>query len=180
MGVRMFTAVLPPKPVIDQLDALLDPRRDVASKLRWTRPEGWHLTCSFMAEVPLAAVPLLEAALADVAARSSPFEVGLDGGVTFPHPVKARILAMRVGSGHDELADLSTRCRTAGARCGIQVDNARFVGHLTLARHNRGFHATKWLEVLGSFPKWRWPVDRLVLLQSNQGYHVTASFPLLG
>lgn len=180
MGLRLFTAVLPPADVVTALDALLEPRRAVDSGLRWTRPEGWHLTTAFMADVDPGLLDRLEIALGEVAARTASFRLGLTGGVAFPHPIKARVLAMAVGAGGDQLAELSARCRAAAARSAAAPDNTKFVGHLTLARHNRGFQATKWLGVLDSFPEWTWQVSELCLIQSRlgRGYEVLERFAL--
>lgn len=164
----MFTAVLPPEEVVAELDSLLEARRAAEPELRWTRPEGWHLTTAFMPDVSERSLPALEENLAELAAHTPPFSVGLSGGVAFPHPVKARILAMAVGEGHDQLAALSAACRSAASRAGAVPDGARFVGHLTLARHNRGLHATRWLSVLDSFPEWVWKVEELCLVESRR------------
>lgn len=177
----MFSAVLPPREVVEELDRLLDPRRDADSSLRWTRPDGWHVTTAFMASVDRYRLEDLEENLAEVAARTAPFALALAGGVTFPDPMKARVLALAVGIGHGPLAALSASARTAANRAGVEVDGARYVGHLTLARHHRGVAAKRWLEVLSSFPVWEWTVDELVLIESRQigrHYDVVRRFPL--
>ncbi|WP_353082164.1 RNA 2',3'-cyclic phosphodiesterase [Tessaracoccus lapidicaptus] len=182
MGARMFTAVLPPAPAVAELDALLEPRRGADPTLRWTRPEGWHVTTSFMADVPAASLERLEENLAEVAQRAHPFVIRLAGGLALPHAGRARILALGVPEGHDELAALSSSCRGAASRAGAEADGARFVGHLTLARHNRGLTAVRWLEILDSFPGWRWTADELCLVESHPGarYEVVSRFPLGG
>lgn len=177
----MFTAVLPPREVVDELDRLLDPRRDADSSLRWTRPDGWHVTTAFMASVDRYRLDALEENLAEVAARAAPFPLALAGGVTFPDPVKARVLALAVGTGQEALGALAAASRTAATRAGVEVDGARYVGHLTLARHHRGVAAKRWLEVLSSFPVWEWTAEELVLIESRQvgrHYDVVGRFPL--
>lgn len=166
MGDRMFAAVLPPESVVEELDELLSSRRDADPRLRWTRPDGWHLTTAFMANVP--DVERLEESLDEAAASVAPFTVRVASGLTFPHPVAARILAMGVTDGAVELGALSEKCRYAANRAGAHPDGARFVGHLTLARANRGIQATKWLGLLDSFPGWSFTVDEVVLVQSHQ------------
>ena len=177
----MFTAVLPPPGLIGQLDVLLEPRRDADSALRWTKPEGWHVTVSFMAEVPADHLGRLEENLAEVAARARPFEAELAGGIAFPDAARARVLGLAAAP-HDALSALSAGCRVAASRAGVEPDGARFVGHLTLARINRGLPAVRWLEILDSFPRWRWHVDELCLVESHPGarYVVTERFPLGG
>lgn len=183
MSKRMFTAVLPPATVVAELDEFLAPRRAADQQLRWTRPEGWHLTTSFMGQVGPGRDEYLEDNLAEVAASSAPFEVRVAGGIAFPHPEKARVLGLAVPTGHDELAALSARCRAAASRAGIVADGSRFVGHLTVARHNRGMAALRWLQVLDTAPGWSWMADELVLIESRDsghgyGYEVAERFPL--
>lgn len=183
MTKRMFTAVFPPQHMVEELDVLLQPRREVESELRWTRPEGWHLTTAFMGQVGVGREEYLEDHLAEVAAKTRPFDVRVAGAMAFPHPGKARVIGLAVPSGHDELAALSASCRAAASRAGIEADGARFVGHLTLARHSSGLSATRWLTVLESFPGWSWTADELLLIESRRsghgfGYQVAARFPL--
>lgn len=176
---RMFVAVLPPESVVEELDALLLPRRSHDPRLRWTKPEGWHLTLAFMADVP--DVERLEETLDEATVTATPFRIRVASGLTFPHPVQARLLALGVTEGASELAALSTKCRGAANRAGAAPDGARFVGHLTLARANRGIQATKWLGVLDSFPGWDVPVEEVALVQSHQvgrSYEVVERFEL--
>ena len=49
MGERLFTAVVPPVAVIDELGRWVDPRRDDA--WRWTDASDWHVTLAFYADV---------------------------------------------------------------------------------------------------------------------------------
>ncbi|MBK7821055.1 MAG: RNA 2',3'-cyclic phosphodiesterase [Tessaracoccus sp.] len=181
MAARMFTAVLPPRDVVEELDRLLDPRREADSSLRWTRPDGWHVTTTFMASVDRYRLDTLEENLAEVASRTAPFPLALAGGVTFPDPMKARVLALAVGIGHEPLAAVAASTRSAANRAGVDVDGARYVGHMTLARHHRGVSAKRWLEVLSSFPVWEWTAEELVLIESHQigrRYDVVQRFPL--
>lgn len=183
MSKRMFTAVLPPAEVVQELDKYLQPRRDADPELRWTRPEGWHLTTAFMGQVGDGRDEYLEDHLAEVAAKAEPFDVRVEGGIAFPNPDKARVLGLAVSVGHDELAALSASCRAAASRAGIEADGTRFVGHLTLARHSRGASATRWLHVLDALPGWSWTASELVLIESQSsgygyGYVVAARFPL--
>ena len=38
MGARLFTAILPPDVLVEELDHFLGPRRAAEPRLRWTRP----------------------------------------------------------------------------------------------------------------------------------------------
>lgn len=162
----MFAAVLPPERMVEELDDLLTPRRDTDPRLRWTRPEGWHVTTAFMADVP--DVERLEESLAEAMGTVAPFRMRIASGLSFPHPVAARVLGLGITDGVAELGALAEKCRNAANRAGAAPDGARFVGHLTLARANRGIQATKWLGLLDSFPGWSFTVEEVVLVQSHQ------------
>ncbi|MCC6497454.1 MAG: RNA 2',3'-cyclic phosphodiesterase [Propionibacteriaceae bacterium] len=184
MTGRLFVAVVPPDPVRDALDRFLEPRRDAGGDLRWTLPEGWHLTCAFMAKVPPGLVGNLEDALAVVAARTAPFEIGIAGAGAFPNPDRARVLWLGVTRGAEELGRLARRCRNAAATSGIEVEGGPFRAHLTLARA-AGIPATHWLEVLDAVPAQAWLVEGCTLIRSRTlpggaGYQRLGEFRLTG
>lgn len=177
----MFTAVLPPEGVMEELDAILEPRRAVSEGVRWTKRTGWHLTTSFMADVDGGKVERLVEHLGGVAAGASGFDLRLGGGLSLPNPARARVVALGVERGAVELEGLSAGARRAASRSGVPVDGARFLGHLTLARSRAGINAVRWLQVLDSFPSWSWTVKEFVLIESHEvgrRYEQVAWFPL--
>lgn len=184
MSARMFAAVLPPQSVIDDLADFIQPRRDVPdSGLRWTRPDGWHLTTAFMAAVPSDRFDRLDEQLAEVATRTPAFRLRIAGTVCFPNVGRARLLALAVARGADELGALASRCRNAATRAGVEPDGARFVGHLTLARANRPIEATRWVRIVDSFVGASWDVTELALVESHLSdpgnrYEVVGRYPL--
>ena len=158
-------------------------RRIDAQRLRWTRPEGWHLTTAFMGSVSDLARERLIEGLADVAARTVAFEVGIGGALCFPAPDRTRVLALGVPTGHAELELLARSCRDAASHAGANPDGGRFTGHLTLARARRPFEDTKWIRVVDSFGPWAWKATELVLIESHMEdpgnrYEVLERFPL--
>ena len=186
MGARLFTAILPPAWVMDELGGWLEPRREAGAEVwRWTRPEGWHLTTAFMASVPASAQQLLVEGLGESVARAAPFEVRISGALCFPHAAKARALAMAVTEGKESLAALARTCRGVATRAGASPDGANFVGHLTLACARKPLDATKWVHVVDAFPGWTWRVQQLVLVESHLAdrgnrYEVLERFTLAG
>lgn len=168
MGSRLFTAVLPPDEVLDQLDTLLEPRREAgADQWRWTPRSGWHVTTAFMQDVPESSLEPLVDLLGEVARATAPFDLRLQGARFFPDVARARVLALDVASGHDDLSALALRCRQAASRAGAGPDGTRYQGHLTLGRATRGFDATRWAHVVDSFPGWSFPARELVLVESH-------------
>lgn len=181
MGARMFTAVLPTADLTADLDALLESRRDVDPSLRWSGPEGWHLTLSFMGDVAPRNLDALTENLARAAGKVAPFPLRVEGGLAFPNPSRAKVLALGVSDGNAELAALSAAARRAASRAGVEADGARFVGHLTLARSRTGVQARRWISLFDSFPGWSWEPTEICLVESKRigrHYEIVERFPL--
>lgn len=166
MGARMFTAVIPPIEVVEELDAFCQPRRE-AVPLRWTPPASWHLTTAFMADVGDRHVDRLTEGLAAAAARTEPFGMRLGGAGTFGPPDAGRHLWLGLVEGADALGALSVRCRNAAEHAGVPTDGARFTPHLTLARTNRTTDLRRLLRVLDTFDADGWTADELLLIESH-------------
>lgn len=184
----MFAAVLPPEDVLEELEEFLAPRQE-AAPFRWTRPESWHLTLAFMADVPDRSLDDLLERLRRAGGRRTPFTLTLAGGGAFPHPGRAKILYAGVDGAPDaleELRRLSTGARAAANKAGAPADGATFRPHLTLARMNRPVEATRWLKILGSFRSRPFEVTEFGLVESHLGegpgnrprYVVAGTFPL--
>lgn len=185
MPNRLFLAVRLPRDVAEDLEALVDPRREASPDVRWTAPEHWHLTLAFLGAVDDERADDLTQRLEVVAARNPGFDVTLDGAGCYPHPDAAKVIWLGVGAGADALEQLALRCRTAAQRSGIAVEGGRYEPHLTLARHNRGVLARRWLQVVDSFPAFSWHVSDFVLIDSEltrggPRHRVTRRFDLIG
>lgn len=183
MGLRLFTAVIPPLDVVEELDAFLAPRRDAEARLRWTRPESWHLTTAFMGDVGESHLDRLTENLAAVAARTPAFDLQLSRGGAFPWPKETKHLWLGVSMGSEELVGLAARCRTAASTAGIVVDGTRFTPHLTLARANRPIDSTRLITVLDAADLPPFGVRELALVASHlhdraNRYEVLETFEL--
>lgn len=169
MGSRMFAAVVPPREVIEELDAYTDPRRQSDSRLHWASSRQWHLTTLFIDPLPDRSLePLLES-LAEIAARQDAFRVRLAGGGCFPDPTALRVLYLAVQQGSDELAHLAKVSRAAASTAGAAPDGTRYVPHLTLARARTRFDATRWLQIVDSFGAFEFEASELVMFESFLG-----------
>ncbi|HXR72286.1 RNA 2',3'-cyclic phosphodiesterase [Actinocrinis sp.] len=128
--MRLFVAVLPPRPVVLELRAALTtlPHGDPA--LRWCRPETWHVTLAFLGDVPEDGLEDLKERLGRAAARNTPMELALAGGGHFG----GRTLWTGVQGDRDRLGRLAESVNSVARRCHIKVDERPFRPHLTLAR----------------------------------------------
>ncbi len=167
--MRMFVALMPPEPALEDLAAFVEPRREAEPGFRWTVPEQWHVTLAFLADVEDRHLDDLLARLERAVARRTPFPVTLAGGGAFPHPAGAKVLFTRVETEGVELGRLATGTRAAAARSGTEVEGGRFHPHITLARTRRPVEATRWLRVLDAYRGPTWQAERVALVASHLG-----------
>ena len=167
MPHRLFTALVPPPPVLEELGRFLEPRWDADTPWRWTRPETWHITLTFMAAVPDSRIEQLIESLAEV--RGRPLPLLIRGGLAFPDALRARVLGLRVGPDHDAVARLAASVRRACGRAGAEVDGARFHPHLTVGRSSRPQPAARWIDLLDTFESTAWTATEFSLIDSHLG-----------
>ncbi len=150
MAERLFVAVAVPAEVRARLDEALVGLRQRWPTLRWTKPEGWHLTLAFVGDAQEHQARTVSGAVAEAAAHTGSFEVGLTGTLgTFGQRVLWAGVAPSEG-----LAALAGRTRAALAARDVDCDERPFSAHLTLARvRGRG-------RLPGEEPDWRGPRSR--------------------
>ncbi|WP_340560558.1 RNA 2',3'-cyclic phosphodiesterase [Streptomyces sp. GSL17-111] len=192
--MRLFAALMPPPDVVRALRRQVDELRALpgADALRWTQPEGWHVTLAFYGEVPDTAVPELEARLERAAHRRAPLALRLRGGGRFGDRALWADVAEDVPGARAELAHLAGAAAAAGRRVGAPGSEHGHRPHLTLARVRRGAPTplAPFTSALADFAAPAWPADRLTLVRSSlprsgvpgeqPHYDELASWPLGG
>jgi len=101
--------------------------------VRWTKPDGHHLTLKFLGEIGDAAAERVKAVLKDTASRHGPLPLRLAGTGAFPGARNPRVLWIGVAAG-PELAALQADLEQALAREGFPPEGRAFKAHLTLGR----------------------------------------------
>jgi 2'-5' RNA ligase len=135
--IRVFIAVeLPP----DVQDALKETQERIsrqmgqqAGALRWTRPEGLHLTLQFLGNVSLRFVALVKGALDKACVGAAPFTLSTGEPGVFPNERRPRVLWLGVHGDVDALRSLASSVHRQMQTLGYQPDHS-FSPHLTLAR----------------------------------------------
>lgn len=143
--MRLFVAVIPPRPVVLELRAALTTLPHDNPRLRWCRPETWHVTLAFFGEVPEDNLDDLKDRLGRAAARNTPMELALAGGGHFG----GRTLWTGVQGERDRLGRLAESVNSVARRCHIKVDERPFRPHLTLARVRDGSNGSSLSGTLG-------------------------------
>lgn len=165
--MRLFVAVLPPRAELDRLTAWSEHHlADVPhpEELRWTEPDGRHLTLAFLGEVGEELLPELGERLARAAGRQPPLTLRLSGGGRFGD----RALWIGVTGDTDGMARLAASVAAAADRTGIEVDRDRpYHAHLTLARGRRGARLRPWAERLAGFEGHDWTAHEIALMRSH-------------
>jgi len=168
--MRLFVAVSPSEPAVEDLDAFLTPRREAGPELRWTLPDQWHLTLAFLGETPQRKLDELSERLTRAATRRTAFTARVEAGGAFPGVARAKVLYADVRSSDpEELRRVATGARAAAAKSGCPVDGGRFRPHLTLGRFARPVDATRWVRLLDSYEGPEWPVEEIHLVESHLG-----------
>ncbi len=167
MGERLFTAVIPPADVIDELERWIDPRRD--SAWRWMEASDWHVTLAFYADVEPWRYEELVGRLRTAAARTTQFPLALHGVGCFASAAKAHVLFANLDDPRDALPELAGRCHTAATTTGIDVARQKYHPHVTLARRNQPSDGSRHLRALAELTTASWNVAEVALVQSFLG-----------
>ena len=162
--MRLFVAVVPPRPVLLELRAAMTTLPHTGGSLRWRHPESWHITLAFLGDVPRETLPELTERLARAASRATPMELSVAGGGHFD----SQVLWAGVQGDRDRLGRLSETVTAAARRCRLKVDDRPYRPHVTLARV-RGEEPTDlqpFVERMTAFRTPRWLVKEMELFES--------------
>lgn len=111
---------------------------DSLRRIRWVDPRDYHLTLSYLGQVPESLLPSVRLLLTQIARRHVPPELRIVGWGGFPEALSAQVLWAGVvaRSGTDELSCLAQECvREFSSIPGLELSRSKaFVGHMTLAR----------------------------------------------
>lgn len=148
---RAFVAVYPPPAVVAALGTRVDAVRDEWPRLRWVRPEQWHLTLRFLGALPDAEA-LARALSAATAAVPACERVRLAGAGAFPSPRRASVLWVGVAEGTEALGRVAEAVEAACAAAGLAPEERPFHAHLTIARVNGSRDLRPLVAALGDEP----------------------------
>ena len=164
---RCFVAVPLPAELRSALALVVDRWRDRPDlrDLRWTDPDGWHMTLAFLGPTAPEAVPDLVSALDDAAAAHAPTILRAGGVGGFPTAGRARVAWYGVDD-----ADRRLRAIARDVRAAVGLDpRAPFRAHVTLARARHDPVDLRPWASTASAPEGRLPIDRVDLMRSHLG-----------
>jgi 2'-5' RNA ligase len=148
-------------------------QRDPAlARLRWTRPEGIHLTLKFLGETPVGRQRDIEGAVERAVGGVAPFELRLGKLGKFGSRQNPRVLWIDVAGELDPLRQLHSQVERELAQLRYPPEDRKFSPHLTLARvpQERAREAADALEAAiaaTEVPSATFTVDELSLMRSE-------------
>jgi 2'-5' RNA ligase len=169
--MRLFVAIAPPPPVLDELDALVRPLRAGRQELRWTAREAWHVTLAFLGEVDEPAVTRLLPRLERAAHHHPSIPLAFSGAGAFPAASRANVLWSGLSGDRRALARLAESVAAGATRAGAPPPDKRrrFQPHLTLARCRIPADVTELVAVLAGHRGLPWTADHIHLVRSRIG-----------
>jgi len=130
--MRTFVAVDISGDIRNRIQGLIDALRRVPSDVRWSRPEGLHITLKFLGEIPIEKVEQVKARLQSLPS-AAPMAIQIAGSGFFPNEGAPRVLWLGIRSG-PELRELAAGVEKTLAALGIPKEDRAFSPHLTLGR----------------------------------------------
>jgi RNA 2',3'-cyclic 3'-phosphodiesterase len=186
--MRLFVAADLPGEVRVRLGAVQKALARLPLQVRWTRPEGIHLTLTFIGEVPDDRVDRIRAALRDCGCRAmAPAALAAHGVGVFPDRGRPRVLWVGVVGEIEAAGRVKRAVDEALAPVGVVPEDRPFRPHLTLGRvtgaRDGGWRAA--LEPHAAEEFGAFMLAACVLFESRLGaggarYHALESVPLAG
>jgi 2'-5' RNA ligase len=181
--VRAFLAIPPDSEWAARVGEHLGRLRPSMPPASWTRPESWHLTLRFFADIgPEAAERCAEETFL-AAGRSPGGELVSGGSVAFPPGGRPRVLGLGFAPSPG-LAALETVARDAEAaarRAGAEPEERGYHPHVTIARIRSPWPCGAVERFRSEADAWKLPPFRLsgvVLYQSRLGPSGATHTPL--
>jgi 2'-5' RNA ligase len=137
--LRLFVAIDLPTEVRQGLAQVQNELMDrlPPKSVRWTKPEGVHVTLKFMGDTAADKVDAIVQGLAAAAAGFDPFSFSVAGFGCFPNSHRPNVLWVGVPQVPKALAGLQRATDLQMHRLGYERERRPFSPHLTLGRVDR-------------------------------------------
>jgi 2'-5' RNA ligase len=173
---RLFIAVDVPDAARRALSDAVTPLRVRYDRLRWARPDTWHVTLAFLGDTPVGGRIRAIGALRRATGCAPPCDVTLSGRLG---RFGDRVLWAAVEPDDGDLLALIDGIRGELGVAGLPVDDRPFRAHLTLARGRRGQSMPRARMLTAPGLPCRWSVTTVALMSSQpSGYRTVATWPL--
>lgn len=131
---RAFLAIELPESLRIGIGKIQDRLRPQVSGIRWTRPEGIHLTLKFFGDISGDEIEALCSVIEKTAAASSPFALRLGSPGAFPGIRRPRVLWIGVEGNLTSLIRIQQDVERDLETAGFKREKRPYKPHLTLGR----------------------------------------------
>lgn len=186
--MRLFVAADLPDDVRARLGAAQAALAALPLEVRWTRPEGIHLTLAFLGGVPEERVEQVRGALRDAECRwMAPLALAARGVGVFPDRGRPRVIWAGVTGDVEAAGRVKRAVDAALATVGMAPEARPFHPHLTLGRVTGG-RGGDWRAIVAAHAAdefGNFSMSACVLFESRLGpggarYRAVESVPLAG
>lgn len=134
--LRLFIALSVPADVREKIKAAQDDLRRALSRarIRWTRPEQFHLTLRFLGDVKAQRLPQLTEAVTAACKGLAPLNLRAARLGCFPNARRPRVIWVGIDDSSGQLAPLQRAIQTATNDFTAEELEPHFSGHVTLGR----------------------------------------------
>ncbi len=168
--IRSFIAFSLPQEIRELLAGVQQELKKKQVDLRFTRPEGVHLTLKFLGNIPESDVDPIFEVMTRVCERAKPFSVYLQGLGAFPNSRNPRVIWASLEGDLVPLYTLQQELEQGLVPLKYKPESRTFQAHLTLGRIRREEGTTNLPGVLSEIsfgPRHVFKLDRLVLYESE-------------
>jgi 2'-5' RNA ligase len=133
--IRAFIAIELPDEVKRALTRFRDRLKSGSrAPVRWTDPDGIHLTLKFLGDVDTGIIGNIMTAMTGAARGIPPFHLDVRGAGVFPDPGRVRVVWVGLQGEVDKLDRLQKNIESALKPLGFTPETRPFTPHLTLGR----------------------------------------------
>lgn len=173
-ALRAFVAIEVPEEIRTRLLAAQRELKAIipAAMISWTKAENLHLTLRFLGNVATEKISELTSRLRTAVASWGELNLVCRSIGCFPNVQRPRIIWAGVADGRDRLTTLQRTVRDAVRDFAEKPDEARFTGHVTLARVKQisRFETKRLMSFVDEAAQrsfGEWPVREILLLRSQ-------------
>jgi len=148
--MRLFISIELPDEIKQGIARVQEELRKAGANAGWTRPEGIHLTLTFLGETPEEKVQEVMAALTGAAKGSGSLKLEVAGAGAFPSAKNPRVLWVGVTGDTGRLASLQAAVEDVMEKAGFEREARKFSPHLTLARIKFPRPRDNWQKIIDS------------------------------
>lgn len=132
--IRTFLAIDLPDQIKSELGKIQKRLKPKIEGVRWTRPEGIHLTLKFFGYVVGDDCSNISNAIKAAIKGVKPFTLELGTIGAFPGPTRPRVIWIGIGGQVEALIDLQQNLDMSLEQIGFPPEDRAFKPHLTLGR----------------------------------------------